>query len=156
MDRRNIESDRTVSLARRQHLRVGRDIPDIEPRRLQPTRFQRPTTSRHHPWLDRDAEEDIAEGHDVDRQSMMSQCLDGKVDVRVLIAQLIMRHHAGFTRAISRSLRNAIKYSHEEKYMFQVHLYSSKVIIYRSTVSASVHLTTHESYCRSSLVSSPA
>jgi len=67
-----------------------------------------------------------------------------------------MRHHAGFTRAISRSLRNVIKYSHEEKYMFQVHLYSSKVIIYRSTVSDSAHLTTHESYRRSSLVSSPA
>ena len=106
---------------------------------------------------------------------MMSQCLDGKVDVRVLriadiaqklgregvfgpevIAQFIVPHHAAFTRAISRSLRNAIKYSHEEKYMFQVHLYSSKIIIYRSTVSASVHLTTHESYRRSSLVSSPA
>jgi len=59
-------------------------VPDIEPRRLQPTRFQRPTTSGQHAWLDRDAEEDIAEGHDVDRQSMMSQCLDVKVDVRVL------------------------------------------------------------------------
>jgi len=46
-------------------------VPDIEPRRLQPTRFQRPTTSGQHAWLDRDAEEDIAEGHDVDRQSMM-------------------------------------------------------------------------------------
>ena len=81
---------------------MGRDIPDIKPRRLQPTRFQRPTTSGQHSWLDRDAEEDITEGNDVDRQSMMSQCLDGKVDVRVLriadIAQKLGRERESAVR----------------------------------------------------------
>ena len=56
MDGRDIESDRTMSLARRQHLRVGRDIPDIELRRFQPNSFQRPETSGQRPWLDGDAE----------------------------------------------------------------------------------------------------
>jgi len=77
---------------------VGRDIPDIEPRRLQPTRFQRPTTSGQYSWLDRDTEEDITEGHDVDRQSMMSQCLDGKVDVRVLRIADITRERESAVR----------------------------------------------------------
>ena len=81
---------------------MGRDIPDIEPRSLQPTRLQRPTTSGQRSWLDRDAEEDIAEGHDVDRQSMMSHCLDGKVDVRVLriadIAQKLGRERESAVR----------------------------------------------------------
>ena len=44
-------------------------------------------------------EEDIAEGHDVDRQSMMSKCLDGKVDARVLrIAQKLGRERESAVR----------------------------------------------------------
>jgi len=45
-----------------------------------------------------DTEEDIAEGHDIDRQSMMSQCLDGKVDVRVLRIADITRERESAVR----------------------------------------------------------
>jgi len=56
MDRLDIESDRTVSWPKDHIYEVAMDVPDIEARRLQPTRFQRPATSGQRSWLDRDAE----------------------------------------------------------------------------------------------------